>query len=94
MYFFVGIAGREDVAGVDAFDPAALVEQAEFIEMRIFGDDAAKIVPHAADDARALLRGQRRQSEAQILLRAFGDAEPRTDHAEEEAAKCRGPIDR
>jgi hypothetical protein len=67
-------------------DAPARFEDADFPQMRVFGRDAAEIVPHADDDARDLCFRQLGKGAADIAASEFGDAEPRSDITGERAA--------
>src|SRR5260370_255185 len=62
--------------------------------MRVFGDDAAEIIPHPAHHKPRLGIAEIWQCALQIDLRALGDAEARTDEPAEPAADRRGGVDR
>ena len=75
-------------------DAPAWLEDANFLKMRVFGCDAAKIVPHAGDDARDFFLGKLGKGAAEIASGPFGDAQKWTDAARQRAAKGGGPIER
>jgi len=75
-------------------DASAWLEDADFLEVRVFCRDAAEVVPHTGNDARDFSLGKLGKSAAKIASRALGDAEKRPDAARERAAKGGGPIER
>ncbi len=92
-----GFSGRddriEDVVA-DELDASIIAIDLEFLEMRVFGDDAAEIIPHPAHHKPRLGIAEIWQCALQIDLRALGDAEARTDEPAEPAADRRGGVDR
>jgi len=91
----VAAEDRGGVVDADRLDPAALTGVArDFVYVRVFGDDAAEIVPHAADDARPIRRGELRHRALKIALGAARDCGPRPDHAADESADRRCGIHR
>jgi len=61
--------------------------------VRVFGGDAAEIVPHAADDIRYLTLGQLRKRTLDIATGTPGDSEKRADQPPDRAADGASVID-
>src|SRR5690349_1587885 len=75
-------------------DPPAGFEDADVAQMRIFGGDAAEIVPHAGDDAPDLGLGQPGKGAAEVAPSKLGDAEKRPDTTPQRTAEGGGAIER
>jgi len=90
-------AGRDrpvDMLEAVGLAPPARFEDTDAPEVRIFGRDAAEILPHAANDVRDLAFRQTWKSALDIVVRTLGDAEKRTDQAAQGAANSGCAIER
>ena len=62
--------------------------------MRVFGREAAEIVPHAGDDARNLGFGKLGKGAADVAPSMFGDAQKGANAARQRTAERGSPIER
>jgi len=76
------------------FDPPARLEDADFPQMRVFGDHPAEIIPHSSDNALGLGIREPGKSAVEVEPGALRNAEMRADAASQPAADRRGPIER
>jgi hypothetical protein len=68
-------------------------EDADVLEVRVFGGDATEIVPHRANEARDLAFGKFRQGTPDIAPRAIGYTETWTHQATDRATDSGRPIE-
>ena len=83
------VAHRVDVLAADHLDPFG-----QPAEVRVFGQHAAEIVPHADDDGLACRVVDFREGMKEVLARAPGPAEPRPERTAERATQGRGTLGR
>jgi hypothetical protein len=62
--------------------------------MRVFGCDAAEIIPHAGDETPDLGLGKLRKGAANVAPSMFGNAEKRANAARQRTAKGGSAIER
>lgn len=75
-------------------DPPARLKDADLPQMRVFGRDAAEIVPHASDDACDLGLRKLGKGAADVAPSMFGDAQKGANAACQRTAEGGSAIER
>jgi len=84
----------DDLAEALDDDATARLVELDLAEMRIFGDDAAEIIPHAGDDGFDTRIVELRHGAMQVDPCALAGAEARADVAGKPAAEIGGVVER
>ena len=83
-----------DIFETADLNAAARFEDIDLPQMRVFGHDAAEIVPHAGDHARDLVIRKLGKGAAEVSASPVRDPKTGTDMTGERAAESRGAIER